>query len=442
MSSLLVALFLSPALAQSGESHAAEALAPVSVERAPIPEGPAVTISVLPGDDLQARIRALPAGSTVRLGAGTYAAPVHIDRPLTVEGVPGTVLMGQGKGTVLVIAADDVTLRGVRVTGGGADATTGDAGIVVDGDRFLLDGVTVDGVLIGIDVRQSDDGRITGSTIVGRADVPMGRRGDGIRLWESNRIHVERNHLLGSRDLVVWYSYHNRIAENHIEGCRYGTHFMHSDDNLVVGNDYDGDVVGVFVMYSERIVLRENRVTGAKGQAGVAFGFKESDDIEVDRNWVVGNTTGIYLDGTPHRIGGSAYVHDTLLAYNDTGLRMHGPTPGARFEGNELHENGIPVAVDGRSDALASTFEGNWWSDYAGYDLDRDGRGDVPYELRTLSGGLGASHPQVAFFADTPAANLLDFLAAAFPMLAPQPLVRDLSPRVGPSPLVVPARPE
>ena len=48
-------------------------------------------------------------------------------------------------------------------------------------------------------------------------------------------------------------------------------------------------------------------------------------------------------------------------------------------------------------------WEGNDFDDYAGYDLDRDGYGDLPYELRSLSGALVSQHPALAFFRGAPA---------------------------------------
>ncbi len=407
------------------QEHAAVAPAAVEITVASVPAGAPRTERVSPGDDLQARLTALPAGSTLVLAPGTHHGPLYVDRTVTIAGEPGAELRGRGEGTVLVVGAPDTRIRDLAIRAGGSDATKGDAGVIVGADRVTLERLDIGEVLVGVDFRMADDGVLRDSTIRGRVDRPMGQRGDGVRLWESDGNTVEGNTLVGVRDLVVWYSEDNRIVRNEVSGSRYGTHFMHADGSVVRDNVYTDNVVGVFVMYSTGIELVGNTVRDADGAAGVGFGFKESEEIVATGNRLLGNTTGVYLDGTPQRVGGSARFTDNLIAYNTTGVRLHGTQIGAVFTGNDLQENVVPVAVDGRSDASGTAFDGNRWSDYAGYDLDDDGVGDVPWELRAVSVTLLGRNPAVAYFHGTLAAGLLDLFAAAFPMLAPPAVARD-----------------
>lgn len=418
-------LLLALALA---EDHAPPALEALVVAPARIPVGPPRTVRTAEGDDLERVIQDLPAGSTLLLGRGVYRGPVRIDRPLTVLAEVGAVLEGSGTGTVLSIVAADVTVRGLAVRGGGADATKGDAGVLVAGDRVRLEGVDVSDALTGIDLREADDGAVVDCTVHGRPDRALSQRGDGLRLWESDGNRVERNTLIGVRDLVVWYSEQNHLEGNRVSRSRYGAHFMHASHNVVQGNHFENDVVGVFVMYSDDLRLVDNLVVGANGAAGMGFGFKESDDLLVTGNRIFGNTTGVYLDGTPHRLGGSAAFSNNTLAYNHTGLRLHGGQAGAAFQTNRFHENATQVSVDGRADATGTHFERNFWSDYTGYDLDDDDVGDLPYAPRSFSGALTQRRPALAFFSHTAAAGLLDLLAEAFPMFAPRPILVDARP--------------
>lgn len=416
--------------ARAGEDDA-PILAPVPVAVAPIPVGPPRTLDLHAGDDMSAAIHGLPAGSTLTVEAGVYRGPVHVDRPLTIRAESGAVIEGAGTGTVLVITADDVTVLGLAVRGGGSDATQGDAGVLVAGQRVRLEGVDVSDALTGIDLRAADDGAVVGCHVTGKSGSALSQRGDGLRLWESDRNRIEGNTLANVRDLVVWYSEYNTIAGNHVTGSRYGSHFMHASHNTVTGNAYTDDIVGVFVMYSNDLQLTDNVVARANGAAGMGFGFKESDAITVTGNRVFGNTTGIYLDHTPHRIGGLASFVDNTLAYNHAGLRIHGSETGAEFRSNRFHENATQVSVDGRADASGTLFEGNNWSDYTGYDLDRDHFGDIPYAPSALSSTLTQRRPAMAFFSNTTAAGLLDLLAMAFPMFAPRPVLVDARPALG-----------
>ncbi len=422
---LLLALLLSRA-----QDHSLGAVEPLQVAQGDTPEGPARLLELAPGEPVQAAIDSLPPGSTLRLLPGTHRGPALVDRPLILEGA-GATLAGDGHGTVLSVAAPGTVVRGLRIAGSGADSNRGDSGVVVGADRVELDGLTVEDSYIGIDLRQANEGWIHHCRVLGRSHLPMGLRGDGVRLWESDQNRVEDNEIIGTRDVVVWYSYQNTLARNQVRGGRYGTHFMHASDNRVEDNAYDDNVVGVFVMYSDRIVMERNRVSGAKGEAGVGLGFKESDEAEARDNALLGNTTGIYLDGTPHRVDGRAVFERNLIAYNHAGIRLHGTVRGATFTDNDLHENSLALLTDGGATAQQVRFEGNRWSEYAGYDLDRDGYGDLPFELYAASSGLLDRHPDARFFHGTPAAGLLDLLGAAFPMFAPAPLLQDPRPRMG-----------
>lgn len=387
-----------------------------------------IGLLVLPRDDLQAAVSTAPDDSRIVLAPGIHRGPLRIDRRVTLVGEPGAELRGNGRGTVLHVAAAGAAVRDLAIRSGGGDATRGDAGVLVTADGVRLESLDIADVLVGVDFRGAAGCELRDSTIRGREEPGLGLRGDGIRLWEADGNTVEGNTLTGVRDLVVWYSERNRIVGNRVSGSRYGTHFMHADESVVRDNVYDDVVVGIFVMYSTGLVLSGNEVRHANGAAGVGLGFKDSDDVLATDNRLVDNTTGIYVDATPHRIDGAARFEDNVIAYNDTGVRFHGAQSGARFQGNDFHENARAVAVDGRADTSGVAFEGNRWSDYAGYDLAGDGVGDVPYELRAASVTLLATNPSVGFFHGTLAAGLLDLFAAAFPMFAPPPIARDPRP--------------
>ena len=48
------------------------------------------------------------------------------------------------------------------------------------------------------------------------------------------------------------------------------------------------------------------------------------------------------------------------------------------------------MVIEGGGDAADVAWSGNYFDDYAGYDLDRDGIGDVAYELRSFEDDLTA----------------------------------------------------
>lgn len=414
-----------------------DAIAPpvVAVAARAVPDGPPIEVSAAPGEPLQDLVSALPRGSTLLLRAGRHQGPLLLDRPLTLVGEPGAVLDGGGTGSVLLVAADDVTVRDLHVTGGGHLPQHDDSGVVVSGDRAVLERIRVAHAYLGIDLRMADEATVRDCVVEGNPDSVFGLRGDGIRLWESDRNLIVGNHLTNVRDLVVWYSDDNVIKGNDVTGSRYGTHLMHADRSRIEGNRYDGDVVGVFVMYSDTIEVRDNLVRGAHGEAGIGLGFKESEALVCEGNVLADNTTGLYVDTTPQRQSGTASFTGNLVAANDFGVRFHGPSTGAVFTENAFVSNRVPAASDERGRGTNASFDRNFWSEYAGYDLDQDGVGDLPHQVRTASGRLRERTPALAWMTGTPALSLVDLFVAAFPMFAPDPVLTDPHPLVHP-PLV------
>jgi nitrous oxidase accessory protein len=84
--------------------------------------------------------------------------------------------------------------------------------------------------------------------------------------------------------------------------------------------------------------------------------------------------------------------------------------------------------VEGGGDAMGVHFENNHWSDYAGYDLNGDGRGDVAFEVKQLSGELTDAHPTLKFFEGTASMGIVDAIAHAVPVLAAHRMLVDESP--------------
>ena len=71
---------------------------------------------------------------------------------------------------------------------------------------------------------------------------------------------------------------------------------------------------------------------------------------------------------------------------------------------------------------------GNFWSDYAGFDRDGDGVGDLAYEPRSLFSALLSHEPNLRLFAHSPAQQAVEFTARALPELRPRPTLVDPAP--------------
>lgn len=380
---------------------------------------------VRPGEDVQARIDSAPEGHVLCLEPGRHAGPLEITRRITLRGRSGAVVESRGRGTTISIEADGAALVGGAVDGSGGRFDLLDAAVRVRADDVLVEGVTIRRALFGLLAERSERLRARGNRIVGDPGQTLGLRGDGIRLWEVRESVVERNHLSHSRDIVVWYSPGNRISGNRVEGGRYGTHLMYSHGNEIVGNEYVGGVVGVFAMYSRDLAIRDNVVARAGGAAGVGLGAKESGGLVVTGNWFVANTVGVYLDTSPLEPSDENVFTGNTFRFSEAAVVFHGRADRNRFEANSFRDNRVTVRVEGRGDALAARWRGNHFGDYRGYDLDGDGIGDLPYELRSLSSSLETRRPSLAFFRGTVAMGLVELAGEALPLFQPTTLLVD-----------------
>lgn len=390
------------------------------------PEGRATLRSF---DELQALVAAPDGPREIVLEPGVYRGDLTIARPLVLRGTKGTVLEGTGSGTVITVASSDVTVADVLVRRSGKRHTTEDAAVKATGERVRIAGVRTEDTLFGISLQACRSCVVERSHVVGWGDDTE-LRGDGIKLWESHGSTVRDCTVERSRDVVVWYTRRAVLEGNVVTKSRYGSHFMYAHDAVVKKSRFEGNVVGLFVMYSMRLTVEDNVLAGARGAAGVGLGFKDSDAVTVRGNWLVANTTGAYFDNTPRTPTEAVTLERNTIALNDVGLRLHGAEKGLHLSGNELRDNAALIEVDGGGDALSVDVRGNAFSDYEGYDLDRNGTGDVPYEVKALSSELTETVPALKFFRGTPAMGLIDAVAHAVPVLSSRRLLVDPEPRM------------
>ncbi len=388
--------------------------------------------------DLARAVAEAAPGATIRVPAGVHTGTISIGKPLTLIGETGAVIDGGGDGDVMRIEAPDVTLRGLTIRGTGTSLSRSNAGVVVLAPRAVLEQNEIVDVLFGIYLNDAHDSIIRGNRIGGKP-LDLQRRGDAIRLWNSHRTLIESNRIEDSRDLVIWYSSAIHVKHNVVSGGRYGLHFMYSHGNTIEGNDLRHNSVGVFLMYSRDLTLRNNVMAYNRGPSGYGVGMKDMDGIQANGNVMVGNRIGLYLDNSP----GSMAIRDrwqgNLLAYNDIGIALLPAVRRNDFVGNTFLENIEQVAVLDGSEVVGNSFSlgghGNFWSDYAGFDLDGDGIGDLPHRPTSLFENLIDRHPKLRLFLYGPATQAIELAARAVPSIRPRPKLVDDSPLVARPPL-------
>ncbi len=229
--------------------------------------------------------------------------------------------------------------------------------------------------------------------------------------------------------MVVWYSRDNVLSGNIGTGGRYSMHFMYSQYNLVENNEFRHNAVGIFLMYSDSVVLRGNNITHATGATGMGIGWKETSDVTVENNQVLYNAKGLYFDLSPFQPDTTNRITNNLIAYNGVGIEFHDDAKfGNIFKNNVFRGNVTQVMGHAKARAVKNTWEGNHWDDFEGFDLDGDGVGDTPYELYAYADRIWMDVPPARFFKGSPVLEVLDFLERLAPFSSPDLMLRDRQP--------------
>ncbi len=376
----------------------------------------------------QALIDAAKEGSTLIPPAGIYAGPVVIDKPLIIDGKNGVTINAGGKGTVVLLDTDGATLQNLHLTNSGESANDIDSGVQVRGNYNVIKDNVIDNCLFGVDLQQSKNNIVKRNTISSKDNFTLGQKGDSIRLWYSFNNKIIENSTFNVRDMVVWYSADNEIRGNTGRDSRYSLHFMYSRYNLVEGNKYYNNTVGIFLMYSDGIIIKNNLIAHAAGPTGVGIGFKETSDLIIENNQVLYCASGLYIDVSPFQPDTTNKFTNNLIAYNGIGIRFLNDWYGNIFKHNQFAGNLTQIVVSGGKTANRNLWEGNYWSDYQGFDRNKDKQGDTPYELYAYADRLWRDAPSAQFFKGSPVLEALDFLERLAPFSKPDLLVRDKKP--------------
>ena len=402
-----------------------------------LPGGQSAGAALTPPFDLQAAIDAARPGDVVRVPAGVYQGNFVIDKPLALEGVGWPVIDGGNQGNVIEVnQAPDVTIRGLVISNSGDRLDKENAGIAVDkSPRLVLENNRLENTLFGVYLKDSEASRVA-YNVIGAKDLEVPARGDGIRVWYSANTEVIGNRVDRGRDVVLWYNNGAVVRDNVITRGRYGLHFMYCDDNLVENNRLENNSVGAFLMYSRRLSLRGNIFANNRGPSGYGIGLKDLDGVEASGNLITGNRVGMYFDNSPWSVDVSQHFRHNIFAYNDIGLLFTPSVKRNSFSQNSFIDNMEQVSLTGTGTFSGNTFtvagQGNFWSDYTGYDANGDGLGDLPYVSQSLFENMMTHYPELRLFQLSPAQQAIDLAARAFPIFRPAPRFTDEAPLLDP----------
>ncbi len=378
---------------------------------------------------LQPLVDEVKKGGLLIIPPGTYSGPVYVDQAITLDGQGKVTIDSGGKGSVIVLDTDGAVIKNLHLTNSGDHHNDLDSGVQVRGNFNVIKDNVIDNCLFGIDLQQSENNIVKRNSISSK-DEELGMRGDAIRLWYSFNNTITHNTINDTRDMVVWYSKNNIIKNNISRNGRYGLHFMYSQYNEVANNEYYNNSVGIFLMYSDGVTIKNNIISHATGAAGVGIGFKETSDIIVADNQILFSSIGLSIDVSPYQPDTTNYFTNNLIAFNGIGIRFLANWKGNVFKNNHFKANITQIIVSGGKTANRNEWDGNYWDNYEGFDLDNNGIGDTPHDIYAYADRIWQDVPSAQFYKGSAMLELIDFLERLAPFSEPDLLVRDKLPLI------------
>lgn len=343
---------------------------------------------------------------------------IRIDRPLTLIGIESPVIDGENKGEILTIISDHVSLSGFVIRNVGTSYTTDYAAVrVIQSRDFVLENLRLEKLFFGIYLEKATHGIVRNNHISGDA-VEEFNSGNGIHLWYSHYIEITGNHIERVRDgIYLEFADHIRIAGNtSVNNVRYGLHYMFSNEDVYENNVFENNGAGVAVMFSRQIRMIGNTFRNNWGPTSYGLLLKEINDAEIADNRFEANTIAINIEGS-NRI----QYTDNDFVQNGWALKVNGACYTNQFKRNNFMSNSFDVSYNGNLND--NIFEQNYWSGYTGYDLDRDGIGDVPYRPVKLFSYIVNRTPETIILLRSLFMDMINFSERVSPVFTPDKLI-------------------
>lgn len=360
-------------------------------------------------------------GDTVLVHGGTYReGPLVIDKRITLEGVDWPVLDGELQHGILTVAANDVVVRGLVLRDAGRSHLVDIAAIRVEEvENCLIENNRVENAFFGIYLAKSLGCTVRGNRVTSEGELEA-YTGNAIQLWNAFHISIEGNYVSGHRDGIYLEFARNTHVSNNVSenNLRYGLHFMFSNESQFENNTFRNNGAGVAVMYSKQIDMIGNHFVDNWGAAAYGLLLKDINDSVVSRNTFEDNSAAVYIDGSNR-----TDLDRNDFIRNGYALRVLSNSMGVRVMYNNFIGNTFDVITN--SNRSYNAFLENYWDAYEGYDLDRDGIGDVPFRPVRLFAMTVQGFPQSMILLRSPLSQLMDYAEKLLPIITPKAIEDD-----------------
>jgi nitrous oxidase accessory protein len=163
------------------------------------------------------------------------------------------------------------------------------------------------------------------------------------------------------------------------------------------------------------------------GAAAYGILLKDITDSHIENNHFSQNTVAIHMEG-------SSRIEITKNTFKENGwaVKVQASCDDNRFHHNNFFGNSFDIATNGNNSL--NRFNNNYCDKYEGYDINKDGLGDVPYHPVSMYAMIVEKNPTTLILMRSFMVTLLDKVEKAIPSLTPANLV-DATPRMRPNKL-------
>ncbi|WP_304131992.1 nitrous oxide reductase family maturation protein NosD [Ignavibacterium album] len=382
-------------------------------------------IIVLPSDNFERVLDNAPEGSTIIFKPGIYKVNnLKIEKSVSLIGENYPVLQGNKKDEVLTIKANNVVIKGFEITDAGISYRQENAGIkIIDSHNCVVEDNILKNNFFGIYLSKSYNCVIKNNRLESSNKTETSS-GNGIHLWYCKAVTIIGNTVKGHRDGIYFeFVMHSLIRDNYSkENLRYGLHFMFSDSCSYMNNTFENNGAGVAVMYTKNVTMRENKFINNWGAASFGVLLKDLTDCLIEKNYFEKNTNGLYLEGCSR-----ITVQKNDFISNGWALKLMANSMNNFFFDNNFITNSFDVMTNSKNNF--NDFSGNYWSRYNGFDLNKDGFGDVPFRPVKMFSVLVERQRSAMILMNSLFIELLNISENVVPSLTPVNLV-DPKPRM------------
>jgi len=358
---------------------------------------------------------------TVQVYSGHYReGNIVVDKSLTLLGIGMPVLDGDHTYEILSVKSPYVVISGFRVQASGHAAMADPAGIkIYNTHHVTIKNNVLEDNFFGIYAQQATQCTIS-NNILRAYSTQEQLIGNGIHAWKSSELNIQNNRIQGHRDgIYLEFVTHTHIEQNFSrKNLRYGLHFMFSHNNSYMNNTFSNNGAGVAVMYTRHVTMMNNVFKDNWGDASYGLLLKEITDSRIEGNTFLNNTTGILMEGTTR-----IKVQKNKFLDNGWAVKIQASCMDNVLERNDFRRNTFDVGTNGS--LVLNTLRQNYWDKYEGYDLNKDGIGDVPYRPVSLYAMIAERYPVTMILFRSFMVSLLDRTEKMLPSLTPENMKDD-----------------